>query len=132
MRGARPLMWDRSAAHSAQWQDLELIFCRLLQHGNMRERREGVAHASLRPAETFMHVCLRLMEAACFLVRKCANNHKLIVAGVERFLRHAYASRFSVTQTRKSLCALCIFKQTLTGLFFVHKNVNMHAILTRG
>ena len=31
----------RSAAHSAQWQELELIFSLLLQHGNMTERREG-------------------------------------------------------------------------------------------
>ena len=33
--------YDRSAAHSAQWLELELIFGRILQHGNMRERREG-------------------------------------------------------------------------------------------
>ena len=33
--------YDRSTAHSDQWQELELILCRLLQHRNMRERREG-------------------------------------------------------------------------------------------
>ena len=33
--------YDRSAAHGAQWQELELIFGRLLQHGNIRERRDG-------------------------------------------------------------------------------------------
>ena len=33
--------YDRSAAYGAQWQELKLIFGRLLQHGNIRERREG-------------------------------------------------------------------------------------------
>ena len=49
---------NRSAAHGAQWLDLELIFLlRLTQHRNRRARRERVADASLRPAETFMHAC---------------------------------------------------------------------------
>ena len=77
---------DHSAAHGAQWQELELTLGRLLQHRNMRERRERVAHVSLRPAETFMCACRRPTEAACFRVQKCANNHQLIVAGVKRFL----------------------------------------------
>ena len=93
MRESQPQMHDRSAAHSAEWQDLELIFRQLLQHGNMRERREGVAHASLRPAETFMRACRRPTEAARFRVQKCANNHQLIVASAQRFLRHACAAR---------------------------------------
>ena len=88
--------YDRSAAHGAQWQELEIILCWLLKHGNMRERTERVAHASLRPAETFMRVCPRPMEAVCFRVRKGANNHQLIVAGVQRFLRYAYAAHFSI------------------------------------
>ena len=86
MRESRPQMHDRSAGHSAQWQDLELIFRLLLQHGNMHKRRERVVYV-----ETFMHACLRPTDAACFRVKKCANNHKLIVAGVQRFLRHACA-----------------------------------------
>ena len=72
--------YDSSAAHGAQWQELELIFGRLLQHGNIRERRERVVHASHIPAETFMHVCHRPTEAARFCVQKCANNYQLIVA----------------------------------------------------
>ena len=51
--------YDRSAAHSAQWKELELILRWLLQHRNMYERREGVVHVSLRPAETFMRACTR-------------------------------------------------------------------------
>ena len=101
--------YDRSAAHGAQWQELELIFGWLLQHGNMRERRERVAHVSLRPAETFMHACCRPTEAAHFRVQKCANNHQLIVSSVERFLRHACAhcaAHFHVIHTRKTPCAL--------------------------
>ena len=68
MRGSRPRMRDRSAAHSAQWQDLELIFRRLSQHRNMRERRERVVCALLRPTETFIYAHLRPMEAARFRV----------------------------------------------------------------
>ena len=62
--------YDRSAAHGAQWQELELIFGWLLLHGNMRKRRERVVHASLRPAETFMRACRRPTEAACIKWRK--------------------------------------------------------------
>ena len=84
----------RRAAHGAQWQNLELKFHRLLQHGNRRARRERVAYASLRPTETFMRACLRPTEAARFRVRISANNHQLIVAGVR------------VIQTSKTLHAL--------------------------
>ena len=76
---------DRSTIHGAQWQELELIFGRLLLHRNMREKRERVVHVSLRTAETFMRACRRPTEVACFRVQKWANNHQLIVAGVERF-----------------------------------------------
>ena len=51
--------YDRSAAHGAQWQELELTLRWLLQHGNMRERRERVVYASLTPAEAFMQACMR-------------------------------------------------------------------------
>ena len=96
MRGSRPWMRNRSTAHSAQCQDLELIFSRLLQHGNMRERRERVVYASLRPTEMFMHACLMPKEAARFRVQKCANNHQLIVSGVQRFLPQACAAHFHI------------------------------------
>ena len=77
-----------NAAHGAQWQELELILHRLLLYNMETCAREGkgVACASLRPVETFMRACMRPMEAACFRVPKCANNHQLIVAGVQRFL----------------------------------------------
>ena len=86
-----------SVAHSAQWQDLELLFRRLLQHGNMRAKRYRVVHASHRPAETFRHACTRPTEAARFRVQKCANNLLLISAGVQRFLLQACAARFRLT-----------------------------------
>ena len=76
----------RSAAHSAQWPDLELIFRRLLLHGNMLAKRKRVVNASHRPADTFKHVCIRPTEAAHFRLQKCANNLQLIIAGVETFL----------------------------------------------
>ena len=88
--------YNSSAVHSAQWQELELILRRLLQKGNMRERRERVMHASLRPTEAFMHVCMRPTEAACFRVRKCAKNRQLIDAGIQRFLQHACTACFHI------------------------------------
>ena len=48
-------------------------------------RRERVAYACLRPAETFMRACLRTTEAARFCLWKGANSRLLNVAGVERF-----------------------------------------------
>ena len=132
MHGAWPRMRDHSAAHSAECQNLELIFRRLLQHGNMGGRREEVAQASLRPAETFMHACRRPTEAACLRVQKYANNRQLIVAGAQRFLRHVCAAHFCVIHTRKTPCALRIYTQTLIGVFFVHGNAHTHACLTGG
>ena len=122
----------RSAAHGAQWQELELIFGWLLQHRNMCERRERVAHASLRPAETFMRACRRPTEAALFLVQKCANNRQLIVAGVEGFLRHTCVAHFRVIHIHAKRRVLYVYTQTLFGVFFVHGNGNMHACLTQG
>ena len=105
---------DRSAAHIAQWQDLELIFLlRLTQHGNRRARGERVADASFRPAETFMCACTRPTEAEC--------------CRIQRFLRYAYTASFRVIQTRKALCALRAYTQTVIGVFFVHGNGETHS-----
>ena len=111
---------DRSAAHSAQWQDLELIFHRHLQHGNRLERRKGVAYASLRPAETFMCACLRPTEAACFRVRKCVNNRQLIDAGIERFVRRI-----------RSLLLYHIHKQNKVCDTYIYANTDGHNFHTR-
>ena len=88
--------YDRSTSHGAQWQELELILRQPLQDRNMCERREGVEHASLRPAEIFMRACLRPTEAAHFRVRNGAYNCQLIVASVQRFLQHACAAHFHI------------------------------------
>ena len=127
------ICYNCSADHSAQWQDVELIFCQPTQHGNRRERRERVAYASLRPSETFIHVCLRPREAARFRVRKCANNCQLIVAGIQRFVRYAYAAHFRVilVHTGKTMWPLRTFIQTVIGVFFVHGNSDTHACLTQ-
>ena len=119
-----------NTAPSAQWQNLELIFRRLLHRGNKCERREGVAHASLRPAETFMRAYLRPTEAAFFRVRKCANNHQLIVASVERFLRHAYTAcsvsyrhancRVHYVYIRKHWLAYFLYMETVTRMHLTH------------
>ena len=121
-----------SAAHGAQWQDVKLIFRRPTQHGNRRQRREGVAYGSLRPAEMFIHACLRPTEAACFRVQKSANNCQLIVAGIQRFVGYAYAAPFHVIHTRKTLCAQHICTKTVIGIFFVLGNGDTHACLTQG
>ena len=99
-------------------------------HRNRRAVRERVAYASLRPAETSMRACRRPTEAVCFRVRKCAINRQLIVAGIQRFERHAYAARFRFIHTRKTLHALSIYTQTAIFVFFVHGNGHTHACLT--
>ena len=63
-------------------------------------------------------------------LQKCANNRQLIVAGAQRFLRHACAAHFRVIHTRKTPCALRIYTQTVIGVFFVDGNGNTHACLT--
>ena len=85
--------YDPSAAHCAQWQELELILRWLLQHENMRERRE---RASLRPVEAFMRECMRPMEAACFCLQKSTKNRQQIDTGIQRFLRQACSVRFRI------------------------------------
>ena len=109
---------DRSAAHRARWQDLELIFFRITQHGNRRARGERVVFASLRPAETFMRACTRPTEAAC--------------CRIQRFLRYAHAALFRVIHTRKTMRALRVYTQTVVSILFVHGNRYMHACLTQG
>ena len=71
------ICYDRSAAHGAQWQDLELIFRRLLKNGKMRMRGDGVVYASLRPAETFMCACLRPTSAVSY-VSVYENSQKIV------------------------------------------------------
>ena len=151
MRGSRPRMRGCSAAHSAQWHDLELWFRRLLQHGNMRERKERVVYASLRPTKTFMHACLRPTEAAHFRVQKCANNHQLIVADIQRFLQHActfshIAQLTSVTYKHAKRCVRYVYirkhwlayfsyTETITCMRFFHEDeicfTSMDAIFKR-
>ena len=126
------ICYYRSAAHSAQWQDVELTFCRPTLHRNRREKKKDVAYASLRPAETFMLACLRPMETACFRVQKCANNRQLIVAGIQRFVPYAYPARFRVIHARKTLCTRRTCTQTVIGFFFVHGNGDTHACLIQG
>ena len=109
---------DRSADHRSRWQDLELIFLCITQHGNRRTKGERVALASLRPAETFMRACTRPTEAAC--------------CRIQRFLRYAYAALFRVIHTRKTLRALRVNMQTGISILFVNGNGNTHACLTQG
>ena len=119
--------WDISAAPGAQWQNLEPKFCWLLQHGNMCARRERVVYPSLRPTERFLCACLRPTEAARFRAHKCANNHQLIVAGIQRIIQHAYAlctvcSPFPChTYTQNAACAKCIYENTNWRIFCTRK-----------
>ena len=75
-----------------------------------------------------MHACLRPTEAARFCVRKCANNHKLNVDGVQRFLRHAYAARFRVIHSyilymQNAVCTTCI-------LYNIYENIDWRIFRT--
>ena len=86
--------YDCSAAHGAQWQELELIG--LLQHGNMCKRREKIVYALLIPMEMFMHACLRPTEAARFREQKCAKNHQLMLPTFKGFYdRHVQLTSMS-------------------------------------
>ena len=84
---------DRSTAHSAQWQDLELIFRRPSQHGKRCTRRERVVFASLRPSEKFMRACMRPTEAACCRYLKvcttCILHMQLASVSYTLYSRHA-------------------------------------------
>ena len=128
--------YDCSAAHGAQWQELELILRRLLQHGNIRARRKGsIGCASLRPAETLMRACMRPSEAACFRVRKCTNNHQLNCGRCSNVFTTRMRSLLPYCiNTQNAVCAayITIYKQTLIGEFFVHGNGYALACLTRG
>ena len=73
-----------------------MLLLRPTQHGNRHAIRERVAFASLRPVETFMRACTRPTEAACLRVQKCAKNRQLIVAGIQRLLRHTCAAHFRI------------------------------------
>ena len=65
------------------------------------------------------------------MYEKGANNLQLIVAVIQWIVRHAYAARFRIIQTRKTLCALRTYTQTVISVFFVHGNGDMHACLRR-
>ena len=122
MCGSQPRMSDGSAAHSAQWQDLELIFRWLLQHGNMCERREGVAHASLRPAETFMHACLRPTESCmfpCTKMRKqssgdCCRYAKVFMTCIRSLLLYRI-------NMQSAVCATYLYTNTDWHIFCTQK-----------
>ena len=114
---------NRSAAHGAQWLDLELIFLlRLTQHRNRRARRERVADASLRPAKTFMHACT------------VQGPRKLNVAVFKGFY-DTQTQPVSVSLKNAKSCVRSmynVYTQTVIGIFFVHGNRDMHACLTQG
>ena len=96
-------------------------------------REKGKSSVCVTYTHGNVHACVsRPMEAARFHEQKCANNYQMIVAGVQRFLRHACAAHFRVLHIRKTPCGLRIYTQTLISVFFVHRNGNMHACLTRG
>ena len=57
-----------------------------------------------------MRACQRPMEGAC-----CRD---------QKFVPNAYTARFRVIHTRKTLCALRVYTQTVIGVFFVDRNSN--------
>ena len=131
--------YDCIAAHGAQWQELELIFGRLLQHGNMRERRERVvrerrervAHASLNQ---WKRSCMRVVYPRKQNVSVYKNARTIIrwlLPALKGFYdTHAQLTSLSYIHTKCREGYVCT--QTLIGVFFVHRNGNMHACLTRG
>ena len=47
-------------------------------------------------------------------------------------MHNAYAARFRIVLTGKTLRTLLIHTQTLIGIFFVYENGDMHGCLTKG
>ena len=136
---------DRSAAHSVRWQVLELIFGGLLTthacvcetSGSVHERvseTRGIIHAR-RVWNQWKCICARVWDPRkqhVSVYKINANNLQLIVAVIQRFVRHAYAARFRIIQTRKTLCALPTYtQQYLLTVFFVHGNSDTRACLRR-
>ena len=68
-------------------------------------------------AETFMHACLRPMEAECFCVRKCGKNCQLNVAGFQRFLQQLFCSEAQQAAKRNGDSLKCLLGP-LTNLTF--------------
>ena len=56
-------VYNHSAAHRALWQDLELIFRRLFQHGNRPARRARIVYASLSLQKRY--VCVSETHRSC-------------------------------------------------------------------
>ena len=110
---------DRSAAHSAQWQDLEPIFRRPSQHGNRCVRRERVAFVSLRPAETFM--------------RAYYDTHRSCMLPVFKGMYDTHTQLASVSYRHAKRCVHCVhickywlayfsYTETVTRLRVLHKD----------
>ena len=120
---------DCSAAQRALWQDLELIFRRLLQHGNRRARRERVAYASPDPQK---RSCVRTHGSCMFLCMKMCEKSSGDCWRHSKVCTTRHAAPFRVIHTCKTLCdcALSTYTQTLS-VNFVHGNGNTHACRIR-
>ena len=121
-----------SAAHSAQWQVLELIlFAGFLQRSNSRQSCVCVSETSGNinacVSETLRNCTFpctkRREQSSTECVFKCfSDTHK------------AHKQPLSISDKHKTLCALHINKKTVFSVLFVHRNGtgNTHACLRQG
>ena len=127
--------YDRSADHSAQWQDLELTFSRLLQRGYRHVKEEGKELRMLH-LDPQKHSCMRVWDLRKLHVFVYENAQTIISWLLPAFKgfydRHAQLTSYCIN-TQNVMCAThTVYMQTLIGVFFVHGNGNTFECLTRG
>ena len=114
--------YDRSAAHGAQWQELELIFGRLLQHGNIRERRDG-SSVCVTQTSGNVHACVSQTHGSCMSpctkMRKqssadCCRRSKVFMTRMLSLLPYGI-------NTQNAVCATYIYANTDWRIFCTRK-----------
>ena len=101
----------------------------MIQPSVGQPERERDIYACLRPCGN-IHACVSETHVSCTF--PCSKRHKqcqLIVAGIQTCVRYAYATRFRLRQTHKTLLALRT-QTVLFSILFVYRNGDMRACVS--
>ena len=129
VKGMHACNFDRCAAQDAQWQELELIFGRLLQHGNMRKRREG-SSVCITVLDQLKRSCVRVVNPWKLHVSVNENAHTFVSSLLPVF------KGFYDTHMRHTSVSYRHAKRSVHFIYIIqymrkHGNTDMHAWLTR-
>ena len=129
--------YDCSAAHGAQWQELELIFGRLLQHRNIRERRDRSSVCTVHQLDQWKCSWVCVVDPRKQQVSVYKNEQTIfswLLPGLKGYYdMHTQPVYVSPRHAKRCMRYMYIvYTQTEIGTFFVHGNGNMHACLTQG